>query len=237
MQLDQRAAKDRLAVALDVDDLVAANRIARSLRGRVGVLKVGLELFAAVGPEAVGALADQGFQVFCDLKLHDIPTTVERAARVIGSLGANRLTLHAHGDVDMLRAGVEGLATGAERAGLPEPTALAVTVLSSDADAPPHILPKRVKIALAGGCRGIVCAAADAAEARQYAPRLEIVVPGIRAAGADVQDQARSATPTEAVTAGGDLLVVGRPVTRADDPGAAAAAIVAEIEDALRPPA
>ena len=128
------------------------------------------------------------------------------------------VTMHAHGGVDMLRAGVEGLAEGSGNAGLAQPTALAVTVLTSDSEAPPHIVPKRVKVALEGGCGGIVCAAADLAEIRQYAPALLKVVPGIRSAGTPKHDQARSSTPAEALSGGADLLVVGRTVTQADDP-------------------
>jgi len=127
----------------------------------------------------------------------------------------------------MLRAGVEGLRSGAANAGLPDPVALAVTILTSDDTAPPHILPKRVATAVKAGCGGIVCAAADVHEARQYAPRLRIVVPGLRLAGAPIHDQARAATPREALDAGADLLVIGRTVTQAEDPPAAAAALIA----------
>ncbi len=225
--------RNRLALALDVDDLVAATRIARAVQPYFGVAKVGLELFSATGPEAVGALNELGFKVFLDLKLHDIPTTVGRAARVLGSLGASYLTLHAFGGADMLRAGVEGLAAGADAAGLASPTALAVTILTSDAGAPPHILPKRVQVALEGGCGGLVCAADDVREARQYAPRMETVVPGIRPAGSASHDQARAALPGAAIRAGADVLVIGRPVTQADDPVAAAAAIAEEVADAV----
>ena len=132
------AVRDRLALALDVDDLVAATRLARQLRPYFGVAKVGLELFSATGPDAVGTLAEMGYKVFLDVKLHDIPNTVEKSARVLGSLGASLLTLHAMGGADMLRAGVDGLAAGADAAGLDAPTALAVTILTSDSGAPPH---------------------------------------------------------------------------------------------------
>jgi orotidine-5'-phosphate decarboxylase len=219
----------RLAVALDVDDLVVALRLARQVGPWFGVAKVGLELFTAAGPDSVTSLIESGFDVFVDLKLHDIPTTVEKSAKVLGTLGVTYVTLHAHGGSVMLRAGVDGLAHGAEAAGLPAPTALAVTILTSDPDAPPHILGKRVKAALEGGCGGIVCAAADVKEARQLAPRLRIVVPGIRPAGASGDDQARRATPAEAVHNGADVLVIGRPVTHADDPAKAAAAIAASL--------
>ncbi len=138
----------RLALVLDVDDLVEAMRLGAGLRPFFGVAKVGLELFSAAGPDAIGALRDQGYQVFLDLKLFDIPTQVNRACRVLGALGVEYLTLHASGGVDMLRAGVEGLLDGAHHAGLPAPTALAVTVLTSDDSAPPHIVPRRVAMAM-----------------------------------------------------------------------------------------
>lgn len=221
--------QQRLALALDVDDLVAAVRLAKGLKPYFGVAKVGLELYSAVGPDAIGAMVDLGYEVFVDVKLHDIPTTVNRAARVLGAVGATYLTLHAHGGVTMLRAGVDGLAEGAADAGLPPPCALAVTVLTSDADAPPHIVPKRVRIAGEGGCGGIVCAASDLQIVRELAPRMKKVVPGIRPAGTPVDDQARVATPSEALAGGADLLVIGRAVTRAEDPQAAAEALLAEV--------
>jgi orotidine-5'-phosphate decarboxylase len=220
---------EHLALVLDADDLVAAMRLARELKPWFGVAKVGLELFSASGPDSIGPLLDLGYEVFVDLKLHDIPTTVGKAARVLGALGITYVTMHAHGGVDMLRAGVEGLAEGAGNAGLATPTALAVTVLTSDSEAPPHIVPKRVKVALEGGCGGIVCAAADLSEIRQYAPALLKVVPGIRPAGSPKHDQARAATPAEALSGGADLLVVGRAETQAEDPVAAAAALTAEL--------
>ena len=221
--------REKLAIVLDVDDLVVALRVARDLRPWFGTAKVGLELYSAVGPDAVTALTDLGFDVFADLKFYDIPTTVNKGARVVGSLGARYLNFHAHGGAAMLRAGVEGFKQGAIDAGHPEPLALAVTVLTSDSDAPPHILGKRVQAALESDCDGIVCAASDVREAKQYGPRLITVVPGIRPAGSPRHEQARAATPREAIDAGADLLVIGRPVTRADDPKAAAAAIAAEL--------
>ncbi len=221
--------RERLALVLDVDDLVSALRLARSLRPYFGVAKVGLELYAAAGPDAISSLMDQGYDVFVDLKLLDIPTTVGKTARVLGSLGARYLTMHARGDAPMLSAGVEGLRDGAERAGLPTPYPLAVTVLTSDIGAPAHIFPHRVALAAETGCGGIVCAASDLVDARQLAPRLLRVVPGIRRAGTDVHDQARASTPRAAFDGGADLLVVGRTVTEADDPVAAADALVAEL--------
>jgi orotidine-5'-phosphate decarboxylase len=222
----------RLAVALDVDDAVAALRLARELQPWFGVAKVGLELFTAAGPDIVGGLHDLGLTVFCDLKLHDIPTTVGRAAKVIGSLGARYLNFHAQGGVPMLRAGVDGFLAGAADAGLPEPSPLAVTILTSDGGAPPHIIGQRVQAALEAGCAGVVCAAADVGEVKQLGPRLVTVVPGIRPAGADTHDQARPATPERAVGLGADVLVIGRAVTHADHPAEAAAAVAQAVADA-----
>jgi orotidine-5'-phosphate decarboxylase len=221
--------RERLAIALDVDDLVEAARIADELAPYFGVVKVGLELYSASGPEAIGALTSRGFDVFLDLKMHDIPNTVGRAAQVLGSIGVRWATFHAHGGIDMLRAGVDGLREGASRAGLPDPEALAVTVLTSDADAPPHIVPKRVRMALEGGCSGVVCAGADLKEIYEYAPRLKRVVPGIRLPGGPTHDQARATTPRAAIEGGADLLVIGRAVTAAPDRVAAAERLVAEL--------
>ena len=225
--------RDRLALALDLDDLVAALRLGRALQPWFGVAKVGLELFTAAGPDAVTSVADAGFKVFLDLKLHDIPTTVRRSARVIGALGASYLTLHARSGPAMLRAGVEGLSEGAAAAGLPPPTALAVTILTSDSGAPAHILGNRVAAAVEAGCAGIVCAAEDVHEAKQLAPRILAVVPGIRMAGGSAHDQVRRATPEEALRAGADILVLGRAIIGSPDPPAAAAALHDTVEAVL----
>lgn len=217
------AVRPKLAIALDVDDLILARRLAASVSDYFGVAKVGLELFSAAGPEAIGVMHDLGMDVFLDVKLHDIPNTVGKAGRVLGSLGAKYLTMHARGGEDMLKAGVEGLNAGAEAAGLDAPIGLAVTVLTSDPGAPAHIVPRRLRMAMESGCGGIVCAAEDLSDARTIAPRLIRVVPGIRPEGVAADDQARSATPQVALEGGADLLVIGRAVTNADDPEDAAA--------------
>jgi orotidine-5'-phosphate decarboxylase len=224
--------RDRLVLALDVDDLVVALRLAKRLQPYFATAKVGLELFSASGPDAVSSVADLGYDVFLDLKLHDIPTTVRKAARVIGALGTSYLTLHARSGPVMLRAGVEGLAEGAERAGLPHPVALAVTVLTSDGDAPAHILGHRVAAAVEAGCGGLILAAADVHEAKQLAPRMLAVVPGIRMPTSETHDQARPSTPADAVLEGADLLVIGRTVTEAHDPVAAAESLTASLDGA-----
>jgi orotidine-5'-phosphate decarboxylase len=220
---------DRLALALDTDDLVAALRTARTLAPWFGTAKVGLELFSAAGPDAVTSLANLGFAVFVDLKMFDIPTTVYRAARVVGSLGGGLLTLHAAGGQPMLTAGVEGLAEGASSAGLQDPVAVAVTVLTSESEAPAELLVQRVTAAVLAGCGGVVCAAPDLPTVLAAGPGLHTVVPGIRPAGGPADDQRRVATPATAIVAGAHLLVVGRAVTGADDPSAAAAMIASEV--------
>ena len=216
----------RLCLVLDVDDLVAARRTADLLAPWFGTVKVGLELFSAAGPEAVTSFAEAGFDVFCDLKLHDIPNTVGSAARVLGALGARWVTVHASGGGPMLRAAVEGLAVGAVAAGVATPGALGVTILTSDEVAGGDVLGACCELVAASGCEGIVCAAPDLAATDPWSDRLVRVVPGIRMPGEATHDQARVASPRDALTAGADLLVVGRAVTAADDPTAAASAIV-----------
>ena len=222
--------RDRLVLALDVDDAVEAQRLATPLNPWFATAKVGLELFSAAGPRVVQTLIDDGYKVFLDLKIADIPNTVNKAARVLGALGVSYLTLHAFVGPVVLRAAVEGLNEGADRAGLPAPSALAVTILTSDPDAPPHILGKRVAAAAEARCAGVVCAASDVREAKQLAPRLLAVVPGVRPAGSPTHDQARSATPQDAMQAGADLLVIGRAVTAAEDRAAAAEALVKSLQ-------
>lgn len=226
------AVRQRLAVALDLPDFARAVRLARLVRGRIGVAKVGLELYCAAGPAAVTAMADEGFSVFVDLKLHDIPTTVGRAARALGRLACSYVSFHAAGGPAMLRAGVEGLAEGAAAVGLAPPLALAVTVLTSE-HATKDLLGARVDAALSAGCGGVVCAASDLEVLRSLGPGLLAAVPGIRPEGALAHDQVRVATPAAAVAAGADLLVVGRPLTDAPDPAAAADALWAEVAGTL----
>jgi orotidine-5'-phosphate decarboxylase len=226
-------ARDRLALALDVDDLVVALRLARRLRPWFGVAKVGFELFGAAGPEIVSALTVEGYRVFLDLKLHDIPTTVSRAARVLGGLGVAYTTVHTQGGEAMLRAAVAGMTEGASAAGAPTPCVLGVTVLTSDNEAPPEALLIRSRLAAVAGCGGLVCAAADLPVTRGAAPGLLTVVPGIRPSGTPTDDQARAATPGAALAAGADILVIGRAVTAAEDPEAMAAAVADQVASSI----
>lgn len=231
--VERQPGAERLALALDADDLTEAVGLARELAPWFGVAKVGLELFSAAGPEAVAAMRRLGYDVFVDLKMFDIPTTVRRAAAVVGAGGARYLTLHTAGGVDMLGAGVEGLTEGAAAAGHPRPIVLGVTVLTSEPDAPVGVLVDRVAAAVQAGCGGVVCAAPDLPVVGEAGPSLLTVVPGIRPSGAALDDQRRVATPGEAIAAGAGLLVVGRGVTAAPDRRVAAAAVAADVAEAL----
>ena len=234
VEVRDRPVRDRLVLALDMDDLDEARQLARRVQQWFGVAKVGLELFAAVGPDAVVALHDEGYRVFLDLKLHDIPTTVGRAARVIGGMGVAYTTVHTAGGEAMVRAAVQSMAEGADAAGVAAPSVLGVTVLTSDVDAPAQVLRDRAALAAAAGCGGVVCAAADLPEIRRAASRLLTVVPGIRPAGVAADDQARAGTPGAAIGAGADILVIGRAVTAAADPEGVAADIADEVGSAVQ---
>ncbi len=223
----------RLIVALDVPDAAAALRAAKLLARRVGMLKVGLELFVAEGPEVVRALRREApeLEVFLDLKLHDIPNTMQGAIRSARGLGCRFITVHTGAGAAHLRACVE--AAG------PELGVLAVTVLTSqDAAAcaeaghtrgPAELVALRAALAREAGCAGVVCSGHELAGVRAAAPGLACVVPGIRPAGAERGDQRRVMTPGQAIADGAEFLVVGRPILGADDPASAADAIVHEM--------
>ncbi len=220
---------DRLAIALDTDDSVEALRWARDYRDVFGFAKVGLELFTSEGPGIIYALRELGYKVFLDLKMHDIPNTVKRAARVVGGYGVDLLTVHAVGGVPMLRAAVEGLSEGAAAAGsVTEPRVLAVTFLTSDPEVDQIAFVARLDAAAEAGCGGYVCAAAEVEMAKERHPELFALVPGIRFKGAEADDQGRVATPSVALAKGADLIVIGRSVTRAADPAVAIAMLKAE---------
>jgi orotidine-5'-phosphate decarboxylase len=225
------AARDHLAIVLDVPTLDEAVALASEVAPWFGVAKVGLELYSAAGPAAVEPLRDLGLRVFCDLKLHDIPTTVGRAARVLGRLGVSYLNFHAAGGVDMLRAGVEGVREGARDAGLDAPVPLAVTVLTSDADT--SAFDARLAWAIEAGCGGVVCSVHEVARVKRARRDFVTVVPGVRLAGGEQHDQSRVGTPAEVAAAGADVLVVGRLVSAADDRRATARAVHASVADAL----
>jgi len=223
--------RNRLALALDVPDLDQAEQLAKEVAPWFGIAKVGLELYSAAGPEAITRMRALDLEVFADIKLHDIPTTVGRAARVLGRQGVRYLNFHAAGGLDMLRAGVEGLAEGARDGGHTTAIPIAVTVLTSDPDA--RAFDERLARAIESGCGGVVCSVEEIE--RVHAARADFVtiVPGVRFADGEQHDQARIGTPERVAGMGGNVLVVGRAVTRADDPRAAAARVSDAVTNAL----
>ena len=223
-----------LIVALDDDDLVAAEALARRLHGAVDAFKVGLTLFAAHGPEALFEVGQHG-KVFCDLKLHDIPSQVAGAVRALLDKGVWLLTVHASGGPAMISAASSAAAAAGSGA-----LVAAVTVLTSldaaqlgavgqGADPSAQVL-RLAALAVEAGAGALVCSPQEVTAVRAaVGPSVVLVTPGIRPAGGALADQSRVATPAQAVAAGADYLVVGRPITQAPDPAAAALAIRAEM--------
>ncbi|HEX2943878.1 MAG TPA: orotidine-5'-phosphate decarboxylase [Rhodopila sp.] len=227
-------AENPLIVALDTADAAQASGWATTLAPHAGLFKLGLEFFLAHG--AAGVRGVTGSPVFLDLKLHDIPNTVAGGVRAVLPLRPRMLTIHAAGGSAMIQAATQAAQAG----GSTRPIILAVTVLTSldqaalnaigvDATPADQVL-RLARLAVAAGADGLVCSPHEVAVLRQaMGPQVTLVVPGIRPAGAVAGDQARTMTPREAVQAGADWIVVGRPITTAEDPAAAAAAIVASL--------
>ena len=222
-------------VALDTPDLARALAIAKAVKPHVGGLKVGLEFISALGPDAVRKIVEVGLPVFADTKFHDIPNTVAGAARAIALLGVRMFNIHASGGEAMMRAAAEAIADVH-----PRPLLIAVTVLTSLDDAALASVGQRgpstaqvLRLAVlskASGLDGVVCSAHEIASVRKACgPDFLTVVPGIRPSGSALEDQRRVMTPVEALAAGADVLVVGRPITAAPDPAKAAQSIVQEL--------
>ncbi len=241
---EKPTARDRLIVALDLPSADAAARLAEKLRGRVGMFKVGSELFTAEGPVLARYLIALGEKVFLDLKFHDIPNSVLAAAREAAAMGVSMLNVHASGGRTMMEATVEGVRSlpGA-RGEAKRPLVLAVTVLTSlaagDLDdiglagAAEDAVVRLARLAQRAGLDGVVASPREVAALRRACgPRFIIVTPGVRPAAAASNDQARIATPESAVRAGADYVVVGRPIIEAPDTLAATEAIVDEMEKA-----
>lgn len=229
-------ASERLIVALDVNAPDAARDLISKIGEQAGVWKIGLELLFAGGAELARELSGQGAKVFVDAKLLDIPHTIERATANIASMGAAFLTVHGH-DMKTMEAAMKGRGSSALKL-------LAVTVLTSldKADleqqgsimTPGELVLHRANLRREAGFDGVIASGHEAAAIREAAgDDFLIITPGIRPAGAEAGDQARVMTPAKAIAAGADYLVVGRPITRAEDPAAAARAIVEEIERAI----
>ncbi|HUK49383.1 MAG TPA: orotidine-5'-phosphate decarboxylase [Terriglobales bacterium] len=239
-------AENRLIVALDVSSAAEAQRIVVELGEAVHLYKVGMQLYTAVGPEIVRELVRSGHEVFLDLKYHDIPNTVAAAVREAAQLGAGMLTVHAAGGSKMLEAAVEAARANARlengvHAHPVIPKILAVTVLTSmDQDdlnqtgVPGAVIDQVLRLALVAkkaGCAGVVSSAREAKTLRtKMGDDFLIVTPGVRPAGSEHSDQARVVTPAQAIAAGASHIVVGRPITAAKDPAAAARAIMQEMQ-------
>jgi orotidine-5'-phosphate decarboxylase len=228
-ELIDPAIRARCVLGLDVGGLDDARRVAKQLGPWCAWMKVGMELAAEAGPSAYLALMDEGSLVFADTKFHDIPNTVQRASRAIGRHGVAMMNVHAAGGVEMVRAGLEGFREGRADVGLDEGVFIAVTVLTSEANA--AAVPERMDIAAEAGCDGVVCAAAEAPLARERG--LRPLVPGVRLPGGDTHDQKRPTTPADAIRAGAEWLVLARALTAASDPEAAAAEAHRLMADAL----
>ncbi|MFY0524113.1 orotidine-5'-phosphate decarboxylase [Archangium gephyra] len=239
---DASQARNKLALAADLP-LDDGLRLYQQVAPHVGYAKVGLSLFVEHGPPAVAAFQKLGAKIFLDLKLHDIPNTVELAAARAGALGVSLLTVHAAGGEAMLKAAVKGAREGARARGHEAPRVLAVTVLTSMSaedvtavglsGAPDAAALRLAKLAVGAGVDGLVCSPREAeAFRRELGPAPFLCTPGIRPAGAARGDQNRAETPAFAVRAGADLLVVGRPIHTAADPLSAARSIAEEVSTA-----
>ncbi|MET8334532.1 orotidine-5'-phosphate decarboxylase [Streptosporangium canum] len=225
-----------IAVALDAPDLETAAHWASLVTPHVSTVKVGLELYLRYGPEVIASVRGaSGVQVFLDLKLHDIPNTVAGAAKAVARLKPAILTVHAAGGPAMIQAAVEAL---------PDTRIAAVTVLTSLSDAdlerigvagPSDDAVRRLAVVAVGaGAQALVCSPREVATVRaEVGPDITLITPGVRPVGAASQDQARVATPEQALADGADLLVIGRPITGSADPGAAAAGIAAALRRTL----
>ena len=234
-------ARSRLIVALDVPDRPAALAMADRLSEHVGLFKIGLELFTREGPRLVEEIRSRGENIFLDLKFHDIPNTVRGAVRSACKLGVQMLTIHASGGSDMMAIACQEAAASTS-----PPLLLAVTALTSLSEeeikklgihaSVEQWVEKLAALAQDSGIRGLVASSQELPMLRsKFGKSMQFVIPGIRPAGAAVQDQSRTATPAQAISAGASYIVVGRPVLQAPDPARAADALVEEISQALAP--
>jgi orotidine-5'-phosphate decarboxylase len=232
--------KDRLIFALDVDNLETASRWVETLKGEVGMFKVGKQLFTRCGPDVVHMLRAAGQEVFLDLKYHDIPNTVAAAGVEAARLGVKMFNVHALGGPDMLKTMQERVREAAAAEGLPLPITLGVTILTSSSaqdlravgiERPVDEMVERLALlSKKAGLSGVVASARELSLIRAACGEdFVVVTPGVRPAFAASDDQQRIVTPAAAIEQGADYIVVGRPISKADDPVAAARAIVAEM--------
>jgi orotidine-5'-phosphate decarboxylase len=224
-------ARERVIVALDVPDQTALADLLDRLEGQPRLYKIGLELFVAEGARAVELVKARGGRIFLDLKLHDIPETVARAVASASKLGVDLLTVHIAGGREMLQRAAAA-AGGTRLLGVTVLTSLSAQDLEADgtSDTPAQLVSRRARLATQAGLGGLVCSPQEVGLARAAAPQALLVVPGIRPAGTDSDDQKRIATPATAIAAGADYLVVGRPIRDAASPAQAFGRIVEEVE-------
>lgn len=225
----------RIIVALDCDNSEQAVKLAKSFSPEICRLKVGLELFTAAGPDVIGKLIGLGFDVFLDLKFHDIPNTVAQACKVAAEMGVWMVNVHTLGSERMLTAAREALESSRHK-----PLLIGVTVLTSHAsedlvkvalpESPGALVKKLASLAKECGFDGVVCSPREVSELRtQFGKDFVLVTPGIRPKGASTDDQQRFMTPREALAQGSDYLVIGRPITGSADPGASLQELAAEL--------
>lgn len=233
---------NKLIVALDVETASEALGLVSMLKGVVGIFKIGSQLFTAAGPALVREITAAGERVFLDLKFHDIPNTVAAAGVEATRLGVSIFNLHAAGGTEMMRRTMETVAECAASEGLPRPLIIAVTVLTSanestlaeigyDSDTA-ALVPRLALLAEASGLDGVVASPREVGVIRSVVkkPGFIVVTPGVRPAGSALFDQKRVTTPREAIIAGADFIVVGRPIIEASDPAQAARQIIDEME-------
>ncbi len=236
---EQAAGKAPIAVALDAPDADTAVRWAASVAPHVAVVKIGLELFYRAGPSITERVRSVGgTELFLDLKLHDIPNTVAGAVRAVAALHPRYLTVHAVGGADMVRAAVEA-ADGVTIAGVTVLTSMDDATLDAVGLAGPaaDAVRRLAALAVGAGAGALVCSPQEVAAVRaEVGAGIVLITPGVRPAGAPTHDQARVATPEQALAAGADLLVIGRPITAADDPGRAAAELALALANPTLPP-
>ncbi|WP_417804944.1 orotidine-5'-phosphate decarboxylase [Thalassospira lucentensis] len=236
----QISPNDRIFCAIDTTDLDHAIDLASKLSGVIGGAKLGKEFFAAHGPQGVQAVAKVGMPVFLDVKYHDIPNTVAGAIRAVTPMGLKIVNVHAAGGMEMMQRAGDAAREAAVKAGVDAPWVIAVTILTSmdqndldDVGMKGPIEDRVVKLAeltQKAGLDGIVCSAKEITPVRAACgPDFKLITPGIRPAWAASDDQKRIVTPKDAVAMGSDVLVIGRPITKADDPVDAAKRIVAEL--------
>ena len=233
---------NKLIVALDVDNTQKAREILNALRGVAGMFKIGMQLFTAAGPAFVREIISSGERVFLDLKYHDIPNTVALAGVEATRLGVSIFNIHAAGGSEMMRRTADSVAECAITEALPRPLVIAVTILTSANEntvaevgfgsSPAELVPRLALLAEASGMDGVVASPLEVSIVRSAVekPNFVVVTPGVRPKGAALFDQRRVTTPREAILAGADYIVVGRPILDAPDPAAAAQQILDELE-------